>query len=84
LRRDAYITPQQLSNKQLKALFVAIDVSGDGDVSIDEFVAWMNDEVSATARAVPWRVRLLDRSWLSLVFEDWCVLYVFADGNCSH
>ena len=44
LRRDAYITPAQMSDDKILELFNHVDDDGGGTVSICEFEAWMNDK----------------------------------------
>jgi Ca2+-binding EF-hand superfamily protein len=53
LRRDAYISPQQMPAEKLRALFEHIDDDGGGTVSISEFEAWMQQGPSKTVSGSP-------------------------------
>ena len=44
LRRDAKIKPSDVSDRDLLTVFNAVDDDGGGEVEIDEFVAWMEQE----------------------------------------
>ena len=46
IRRDAKISPAEVSDEALQEVFDAVDDDGGGEVDIDEFVAWLNSKTS--------------------------------------
>ena len=46
IRRDAKMSPQEVSDEELKDMFDSVDDDGGGEVEIDEFVAWLNSKTS--------------------------------------
>jgi len=48
LRRDAKIKPQDVSDRDLLTVFNAVDDDGGGEVEIDEFVEWLEEDDTAS------------------------------------
>ena len=55
MRRDAKVAKRAMLDAELKVIFErSVDTSGDGEVSCEEFVAWLKDD-EARRRAELWR-----------------------------